>query len=348
MERKTTQRIIGSLVAVAFVVILLPLLLSKNEASTPTTVKAPPFPDQTEASSGQSAPLSADITPEIASKVNQTTQQPSEIAGVFEAAAKSPDTMPAQDKPVKEVAAATPAPVPTVVPVSEDATKTAMKMASAATTMTAPSPVSEPSKPSPVAEKPMMALADAADQVKPVANDSSNATQEDDSDDMIAPAKPAKSAKPAKPSQPAKSTHLTPTKVVSSKAISKTSKTKSKTKPVAKNTSKTTKKTAQNHGTKTAVNSSKLNKLDLKKPAWVIQMGSFKDKNNARHLADKLRASGYKAFMHDVKSSHNNATQTRVYIGPESKQASALKLSNQVANTMDLHGVVVLYKPLEL
>lgn len=81
----------------------------------------------------------------------------------------------------------------------------------------------------------------------------------------------------------------------------------------------------------------------LKKTAWVVQMGSFRDKANARHLADKLRSAGYKAFMHEAKSG-----ATRVFIGPEFKQTSALKLSSDVEHDTKMRGIVVLYKPLAI
>lgn len=81
----------------------------------------------------------------------------------------------------------------------------------------------------------------------------------------------------------------------------------------------------------------------LKKSAWVVQMGSFRDKANARHLADKLRSAGYKAFMHEAKSG-----ATRVFIGPEFKQTSAMKLSSDVERDTKMRGIVVIYKPLAI
>lgn len=81
----------------------------------------------------------------------------------------------------------------------------------------------------------------------------------------------------------------------------------------------------------------------LKKTAWVVQMGSFRDKDNARHLADKLRAAGFKAFMHEAKSG-----ATRVFIGPEFKQTAAIKLSSKVEHDTKMRGIVVLYKPLAI
>lgn len=84
-----------------------------------------------------------------------------------------------------------------------------------------------------------------------------------------------------------------------------------------------------------------------KKMGWAVQLGSFKNKNNAIRLADKLRNAGYKAFMHKVKM-HSGEEQTRVYIGPEYKQASAVRLSNKLNHEMNIHGFIIKYRPLEL
>jgi cell division septation protein DedD len=85
----------------------------------------------------------------------------------------------------------------------------------------------------------------------------------------------------------------------------------------------------------------------LKSIAWVVQMGTFKDKNNARRLADKLRNAGYKAFTKEITSVKGNVS-TRVYIGPEFKEASALQLSNKVEKEMKMQGIVITIKPLEI
>src|SRR5579872_7488431 len=41
---------------------------------------------------------------------------------------------------------------------------------------------------------------------------------------------------------------------------------------------------------------------NLKNPAWVIQMGSFKNKANALRLVNQLRANGYRAFIQQVST----------------------------------------------
>lgn len=80
----------------------------------------------------------------------------------------------------------------------------------------------------------------------------------------------------------------------------------------------------------------------LKQTSWVVQMGSFHNKANAKRLANTLRAKGFKAFTRQIKAS------TRVYVGPEFKQASAASLANKIEQTINMHGIVVTYHPLEL
>lgn len=85
----------------------------------------------------------------------------------------------------------------------------------------------------------------------------------------------------------------------------------------------------------------------LNKPAWVVQMGSFKNKGNARSLTDKLRAAGFNAFTKDVKSTQGSL-RTRVYVGPEFKEAAATKTSQKIQHDMNLQSIVLPYKPLAL
>jgi DedD protein len=86
--------------------------------------------------------------------------------------------------------------------------------------------------------------------------------------------------------------------------------------------------------------------LQLKKSAWVIQMGSFKQKSNALKLVNKLRAKGYRAFIQNVNMA--SGENTRVFVGPEHQQASARIVATELANDMKLHGIVISYKPFTL
>jgi len=86
--------------------------------------------------------------------------------------------------------------------------------------------------------------------------------------------------------------------------------------------------------------------LQLKKSAWVIQLGSFKEKSNALRMVNKLRASGYRAFIQHV--SGNGGQNTRVFVGPEQQQASARIVASELESNLKLHGIVISYKPFSL
>ncbi|OGT56637.1 MAG: hypothetical protein A3F14_06720 [Gammaproteobacteria bacterium RIFCSPHIGHO2_12_FULL_43_28] len=82
--------------------------------------------------------------------------------------------------------------------------------------------------------------------------------------------------------------------------------------------------------------------LQMKKSAWAIQVGSFKSKANALRLVNRLRSSGYHAFIKEASSS------VRVYVGPETKKAIASMLADRIEYEMKLHGIVVSYQPLTM
>lgn len=86
--------------------------------------------------------------------------------------------------------------------------------------------------------------------------------------------------------------------------------------------------------------------LQLKKSAWVIQLGSFKQKSNALRLVNRLRAKGYRAFIQHVASS--SGQNTRVFVGPEHQQTSARLVATELEDNLKLHGIVISYKPFSL
>ncbi len=87
--------------------------------------------------------------------------------------------------------------------------------------------------------------------------------------------------------------------------------------------------------------------IKLKSAAWVIQIGSYKNKANALRLVNQLRANGYRAFIQQV-SSDALGDHTRVFIGPENKRAKARALADRLHNEMHIEGIVISYKPLTL
>lgn len=327
MEKKTTQRIVGILVVIALVIILMPLLLDKNDAATQTaSLKAPPFPDQPQAApplsvaeEDKNAPSSIYISPDIANKINHV-------------ATNNKSSEKAEAAPATKVADASKSKAETAAP----------KLLADASSTTATSSLPKPMQP----EQGQPKFSIVSDPVKEESADATKTTVKPAAETSSVIASATATATAA--SEPA----ITPASTSApemAKAI-KTAANETELKEPTKITHSI--KWSKSHTVKTAsaTSSKKHAKKDLanlKKPAWAVQLGSFKNKDNARRLADSLRSAGYKAFMHEVKSS-KGTVQTRVYIGPEYQQASAAKLSAQLEQKMKMHGLIVPYKPLEI
>jgi len=73
--------------------------------------------------------------------------------------------------------------------------------------------------------------------------------------------------------------------------------------------------------------------------AWALQVGSFKDETNALVLRDKLRASGYPAYVEELKSS--TKIPYRVRIGPELDRERVNKLKQTILEKEKIQGMVV-------
>lgn len=86
--------------------------------------------------------------------------------------------------------------------------------------------------------------------------------------------------------------------------------------------------------------------LKLNQTAWVIQVGSFKQKTEAMRLVNQLRGNGYRAFIQQLPSENGNSTQ--VFVGPENRQHLARALAAQLQSDMQVKGIVVSYQPFAL
>jgi len=75
--------------------------------------------------------------------------------------------------------------------------------------------------------------------------------------------------------------------------------------------------------------------------AWIVQLGSFTDEENAQSLNKKLREAGYPAFVEPLKK--NGIFSYRVRVGPEIKRSEADKLLKKLKEKMKLDGIVVSY-----
>jgi len=80
--------------------------------------------------------------------------------------------------------------------------------------------------------------------------------------------------------------------------------------------------------------------------AWVIQVGSYRNKVSALRVVNHLRANGYRAFIQQISTALGS--DTRVFVGPENKQSAARELAQKIENDMHLHGIVISYQPLAL
>lgn len=344
MEKRKLQRIIGILVVVALVIVLIPLLFGKNDVphQEVTTLTAPPLPNQQ--SSPAAAPEASQGTVAQNNTSNSTpppinTTDTNNLNAQNTTANSSNNTITpnAQDNgitPIASVESNTQSTAPTA------ATPINSTDANANNTLTPAHPVAQNTS--------AISSANAADSAnnthqQPATPDSHPNVKYTGNTVEVTSA-------PADSNVPAQSTEeITP---AVANAINGTINPQAKVEKTADINTPATKeikprRTHTNLITKKASHFSEKNVTNLKKPAWVVQMGSFKDKSNAHHLVDQLRTAGFKAFTHEV-TSPAGTIRTRVYIGPEFKQASALKLSTQAEHAIKLRGFVVPYKPLAL
>lgn len=276
MERKITQRTIGLLVVIAFIVILLPMFFAKNQAATKATKIKEPTISKTVSST--EPPIvqnnSLDITPQMAELVNKPDdsidQAPAKAKSLDQAFANPPKNpeSPKNGKPDSKLKGSI-------------ASNTAVANETIANTTKNSSIV--PETPSPTF--PTIAKID-----------------EDVKEPEITPQFPHKTKKIR--ISKAKTNH---------KVIHRSENTSSK----------------------------------LRSPAWVVQLGCFNRKSNALHLTEKLRHAGFKAFNREIKSANGKKT-TRVYVGPESAQALAVKLSSRIEDKMNMRGIILSSKSINL
>lgn len=59
---------------------------------------------------------------------------------------------------------------------------------------------------------------------------------------------------------------------------------------------------------------------------WVVQVGSFKEREKARQLVEKLLADGYKAYQKEAQ----RQSYFRVYVGPNIDKGTALKHQQEI------------------
>lgn len=311
MESKTKHRILGVVVLAGLVILAYPFIqrenTASNEQSAQAMVKAPAFPDQ-----AVQVAATEDETqnPVAAAAAQAPTPAPDTVANAINTSTPETNTTTAQ--PIQPAAPATPRP-DVAAPVTVTAPESTAPSAAPAVDQTAPAP----------------------DQKQPTAKTLQNTS--DNSSVQVNPAKPAADLKTALNEVNEQST-LTQTTQHKKMAHAKSHKAQ----PVIMSKLP---RTAGNHAGKVkSLDNNGL--LKLKQSAWVIQLGSFKQKSNALKLVNKLRAKGYRAFIQNINVASGEST--RVFVGPEQHQASAQVVASELQNNLKLRGIIISYKPFTL
>jgi DedD protein len=324
MERQTKHRILGILVVIGLVIILLPLFQGGKEVSSETAlVKAPPFPDQsvqvTSTGSGQQSLSQQPVAVQQAATSTQDdtsiNQQPDDVISVSHPSVvnnQTPAVTANENKSVQSAAISTPNPDTTAV-------------------SSVPAQDSNNSASVPVAQNQSSTVQ--------TANAITAAPAPSVSDGQVS--KTSAETAIAKP-ETVKSSNYRIIEGVKAASLIKG------TRHVAK----------RNHNNKIQAKSAVITAsaapspvdedglLKLKSAAWVIQIGSFKNKANALRVVNQLRANGYKAFIQQISTALGD--HTRVFVGPENKRTSARALADKLQNEMHIQGIVISYKPLTL
>lgn len=94
------------------------------------------------------------------------------------------------------------------------------------------------------------------------------------------------------------------------------------------------------------ISSKPMNKLPLKATpheAWVIHLGSFKNKDNVAQILKKLKSAGYIVFTKPIKT--KQGMLTKVIIGPELIQSALTKKLPALKALTGIQGKVAYFVP---
>lgn len=339
MEQKKVQRIVGIMVVIALVIVVMPLLFGKNNfpVQQAANIKAPPFPDQPQATDTTPADVQ---TPALASTTNADKDSNAEQQNN----SATPVTQPGQTTGLPDQTADNAKlPVPPVLSGEVQQASVNNQPSDAPKVDSSQSANSATDKQT-VVITPEMAKKihdDSAAAGASSINDNKSASPPGTIiyEPVTTPAITAPSVTPNAPEQPVKNS-------VVAAAVTNVPTEKSESAIVVPAKPVIAKVKNAPPRQKVAHVKSKSKALSFVKStssaAWVVQMGNFSIRQNAVHLANVLEASGYKAFIQDVTFS-NGKVRTRVYIGPEFKQASATRLSKDIKQKLSMQGFVVPY-----
>jgi DedD protein len=78
--------------------------------------------------------------------------------------------------------------------------------------------------------------------------------------------------------------------------------------------------------------------------SWSLQLGSFRNPNNATGLRQKLREADYRSYVIESKGQGGEADIFRVYIGPMLQKIQLEKIQGEVQAKFSLQGPIVRYR----
>lgn len=76
--------------------------------------------------------------------------------------------------------------------------------------------------------------------------------------------------------------------------------------------------------------------------SWSIQLGSFKNEDNATNLREKLRSEDYRSYILHART--NEGEVYRVFVGPMVSKEALAELSLEIESKLDLKGQIVRYR----
>ncbi len=315
MESKTKHRILGVVVLAGLVILAYPFVQHDNAASSDQSaqalVKAPAFPDQAvQVAATEDESVNPAIAPTTQAATPAQTATPDTVANAINTSTPETNTTTAQStQPTTPV---TPRP---------DVAAPVTVTAPAATT---PAPTVDQAAPAPEEKQPT---------AKTLQNTSDNSSVQNKTEKAVAgDLKTALNDVNEKSTLTQATTHK---KLVRAKSHAAAQPAILSKLPRSTGHQAAKVKSLDNNGL-----------LKLKQSAWVIQLGSFKQKSNALKLVNKLRAKGYRAFIQNINVASGEST--RVFVGPEHHQASAQIVASELQNNMKLRGIIISYKPFTL
>ncbi len=81
----------------------------------------------------------------------------------------------------------------------------------------------------------------------------------------------------------------------------------------------------------------------VKTKAWVVQLASFSNQSNAKRLMSKLRASGYKVYVRQQKTSSGRKVH-QVLVGPEISHQRIQEVQKKLQGSYRMKGIIRRYQ----